>query len=168
VINLIVLKKYGTGLENKMSLKDEIQKSMAAARKNVAELRNAEERSRDKERDAEKRMFAPIKEALDLIANEFSGDSTIEFNTKDYLDSSYLIEIITKSERYEISIDCQAFPEEYGFRFSYILSFCDEYNDIEIFRKRFDEGKEKDLLDKLMFILASYEADGFISPLILD
>ena len=146
-----------------MSLKDEIQKSMAAARKNVAELRNAEKRSRDKERDAETRMFVPLKEAIDLIANEFSGNSTIEFK-KDY-DGVYFIIIITKNERYEIFIDCWAFPEEYGFRFSYILSFCDEYNDIEIFRKRFDEGKEKDLLDKLMFILASYEADGFISPL---
>ena len=58
--------------------------------------------------------------------------------------------------------------KKYGFSFSYLLTVRDNSEDKEIYRKYFDEGKEKDLLDKLMFILANYEADGFISPVTFD
>lgn len=156
-----------------MSLKDEIKKSMVDARKKVAELQKKEEKEeivRLKEHDAASKAFIPIKNALDALSEEFSENPSIKFIYKDYISTCYDIKIekerniVTDSKRYEISVHCDAFTEKDGFRFSYCLNIKEFYPEVEVLHKRFDEGKESNLLDKLMLILADYEANGYISP----
>lgn len=152
-----------------MSLRDKVKKSMEEARKKVEKLQESEltkEEIRNKGMDEASKVFIPVKNALDALSEEFSENSTIEFIYKDYIATLYEILIKTENERYEIGIQCVAFSENCGFRFSYCLNVKEAYSDKEFLHTYFDEGKEWQLLDKLMLILANYEANGFISYII--
>jgi hypothetical protein len=145
---------------SKMSLRDEIKKSMAEARAKVAQLKKAEEEKRDKTRAIEEKMFIPIKEALQILSEESTENRSIQFyNTL----SNCLIKIENNSNLYELSVSCVAFPEDEGFRFSYLWSITDKYEGRELVHTYFPEGHESDLLNRIMTTLASYEENGYLT-----
>ncbi len=143
-----------------MSLRDEIKNSMAEARAKVAQLKKTEGEKSDKMRAAEERMFIPIKEALQILSEEFSENKSIQF----YNSTSYCeIKINNNRKLYDLSVSCVAFPEDEGFRFSYLWNITDEYEDSELVHTYFPEGHESDLLSRIMTTLASYEANGYLT-----
>jgi len=142
-----------------------MRKSLEETRKIVADLKNAQEIAKNSMRVAESRMFVPIKEAIDALSSELSDNETIKFAYRDC--RHYDIVIKTKTHIYYISVWCEAFPEAYGFRYSYCLN-VESTALYEPLHRRFDEGQESALLNALTFILAKYEAEGFIASLSCD